>query len=53
MPSPSSKVRVSTRSTVTISASIRWKPSGRTPVTRSDTVSFAGAITVVPGTARM
>ena len=32
---------------MTISASISWKPSGRTPVTRSDSVTFAGASSVV------
>ena len=41
-PSPSLTTGVSARSRVTISASIRWKPSARTPVTRSDRVSLAG-----------
>ena len=35
----------SARSSATISASIRWKPSARTPVTRSERVSLAGART--------
>ena len=40
---------MSARSTVTISASSRWYPSARRPVTRNDSVSLAGAVTVVIG----
>ena len=44
-PSPASNRSSSTRSIETISASMRWRPSSRTPVTRRDRVSLAGAST--------